>query len=337
MGAEMSDFSLIDTRGGVDESTHRIRLAVVKDTGRVVAIAGEADALVFWRSAAKPFQLWPLVAGGGVERFGLDQRHLAIACGSHSAESFHREAAADLLSRIGRSEADLACGGHSSLAPKVAAAMIREGITPTQLWSNCSGKHAAMLALAELHGWPTAGYTDAGHPVQEAIANSIALWSGVGRDRLTWGVDGCTAMAVATPLTALALAWARLGASDDAAISRIREAILAHPELVAGTGRFDTELMQSWSPRILVKVGAEGVYAAAIPELKLGFALKVEDGDMRVAAEALVNALHLVLPRVAPESSWPWEPLQSWLAPEIRNTRGTVVGRTVARGEIRFL
>jgi len=332
----MTEFSLIDTRGDLDESAHRVRVAVVHDTGRVVALAGDPDTLVFWRSAAKPFQLWPLVAGGGVERFGLGGRHLALACGSHSAEPAHREIAADWLARIGVPESALSCGGHPSLSTRVAEAMIRDGVTTTPIWSNCSGKHAAMLGLAVLHGWPLEGYADPGHPVQTAIANSISLWSGVGLDRLAWGVDGCTAAAVATPLTALALAWARLGVTDDAAMVVIREAMLDHPELVAGTDRFDTVLMSSWQRRILAKVGAEGVYAAAIPELRLGVALKVEDGDMRVAAQALVSVLHALLGHVAPERDWPWPSLAHWYEPEIRNTRGDVVGQTISRGLLRF-
>ncbi|MEO8479744.1 MAG: asparaginase [Gemmatimonadota bacterium] len=332
----MTEFSLIDTRGELDESAHRIRVAVVHDTGRVVARAGDPETLVFWRSAAKPFQLWPLVAGGGIERFGLEPKHLALACGSHSAEPMHRAVATDWLERIGLPESALTCGGHPSLSPKVAEAMIREGVATTPIWSNCSGKHAAMLGLAMLHGWPIEGYASTGHPVQDAIANSISLWSGVGVDRLAWGVDGCTAAAVATPLTALALAWSRLGSTDDPAMVAIREAMIAHPVLVAGTDRFDTVLMSSWQGRILAKVGAEGVYAAAIPELRLGVALKVEDGDMRVAAQALVSVLHALLGHVAPEGEWPWQPLARWHEPEILNTRGDVVGQTITRGLLRF-
>lgn len=332
----MQTFSMIDTRGELDESAHRIRVAVVHDTGRVVARAGDPETLVFWRSAAKPFQVWPLVAGGGVQRFGLAARHLALASGSHSAEPMHRALAADWLERIGLAESALSCGGHRSLSSEVAESMIREAVTPTPVWSNCSGKHAAMLGLAVLHGWPVEGYAQPGHPVQDAVANSVSLWSGVGVDRLAWGVDGCTAAAVATPLTALALAWARLGVTDDAAMITVREAMLAHPELVAGADRFDTVLMAAWQGRIIAKVGAEGVYAAAIPELQLGIALKVEDGDMRVAAQALVSLLHAVLPHVAPESTWPWEALARWHEPTIRNTRGEVVGQTIARGSLRF-
>lgn len=332
----MNEFSLIDARGEIDESAHRVRVAVVHDTGRVVARAGDPETLVFWRSAAKPFQLWPLVAGGGIERFGLEPRHLALACGSHSAEPMHRAIATDWLTRIGVPESALSCGGHPSLSPKVAESMIREGVTTTPIWSNCSGKHAGMLGLAVLHGWPFDGYASPGHPVQNAIANSISLWSGVGLDRLAWGIDGCTAAAVATPLTALALAWSRLGVTEDAAMVSIREAMLKHPELVAGTDRFDTVLMSSWQRRILAKVGAEGVYAAAIPELRLGIALKVEDGDMRVAAQALVSVLHTLLGHVAPDAEWPWQPLERWHEPVILNTRGDVVGQTTTRGLLRF-
>src|SRR4029079_9422346 len=132
--------------------------AVVTSDGRLVGQTGDPQLITYWRSAAKPFQLMPLVADGGVERFGLDQAMLALACGSHNAESVHREVAARWLTAIGVSESDLACGGHPSRWPALADAMIHDDVTPSPIWSNCSGKHASLLALARLHGWGTSGY-----------------------------------------------------------------------------------------------------------------------------------------------------------------------------------
>ncbi len=332
----MSDLELVDLRGGRIESRHRIALAVMDVAGRWVAGNLQGGEPVFWRSSAKPFQLWPLVDRGGVERFGLGESMLAIACASHNAEPIHRELAAAWLKAIGLDESALSCGGHPSLSPAVAEQMIRDRVTPGPLWSNCSGKHAGLLALAVLEGWPTEGYQSLGHPVQDAVAASIARWTDLEPDDLVWGVDGCTAAAVATPLDRLALAWARLGADPDPSLIRLRGAMMHHPELVAGRDRLDTLLMESWPGRITVKVGAEGVYAAALPEQGLGVALKVEDGDMRAAAIALVGVLEQLLPSVAPDADWPLDGVARWHDPAIRNTRGAETGRTELRGTIRL-
>jgi L-asparaginase II len=332
----MADLLVVDSRGSLKESVHRVAIAVIDSSDRLVASAGLHDEPVFWRSTAKPFQLWPLVVRGGVTRWHLTERHLALGCASHNAERIHREVASEWLEQIGAGESDLACGGHPSLSTKVAESMIREGVTPTALWSNCSGKHAAMLALARLEGWPTSGYQQRDHPVQQAVAESIARWSDLPVDALQWGVDGCTAAAVATPLRSMALAWARLGNSDDPAMSTIRGAMLAHPELVAGSGRLDTILMTAWPGRVLVKVGAEGVFAAALPGLGLGLALKVADGDLRAAAIALVAALEQVVQHLAPTQPWPVEALAPWRSPSIRNTRGQVTGESMIHGKLEF-
>lgn len=323
-------------RGELSESHHRVRAAVVDDTDRLVAESGDSHALVYWRSTAKPFQLWPLVAAGGIQRFALEQRHLALACASHNAEAVHREVAAEWLALVGLREGDLACGGHPSLSSKVAEAMIRDGLTATPIWSNCSGKHAGLLALARLKGWPTAGYQQRGHPVQQAVEESIVRWSGAAPSDLAWGEDGCTAAAVASPLTALALAWARLGTSSDPSLREVREAMLAHPYLIAGQGRLDTVLMESWAGRVIAKVGAEGVFAASLPTLGLGVALKVDDGDSATAATALLAILEAVIARHGGGASWPLDRLGRWRSPEIRDTRGGVTGRVEVRGALRF-
>lgn len=323
-------------RGELSESRHPVRVAVVDHAGQLLVSSGAQAEPVFWRSTAKPFQLWPLVSAGGVERFHLEPRHLALACASHNAEPMHREVAAEWLAAIGLDEGDLACGGHPSLSTRVAEAMIRDGVTATPLWSNCSGKHAALLALAQLRQWPVAGYQQRGHPVQAEVERSISVWSGTAATDLHWAVDGCTAAAVASPLGALALAWARLGTTTDPAMTRIREAMLAHPYLLAGTGRLDTVLMEAWAGRVLAKVGAEGVFAAALPTLGLGVAIKVEDGDNGAAAIALVAVLDAVVRRQDPAGTWPGDALARWREPLIRDTRGNPTGQVRVLGSLQF-
>ncbi len=332
----MTRFDIVATRGKIVESVHRISAVVTDADGQLVAASGSAELVTYIRSAAKPFQLWPLVRDGGVERFGLDPEMLALACGSHNAEPAHRLVGARWLEKVGLSEADLSCGGHASLSAAVAREMIRTEVVPTPLWSNCSGKHAALLALARLHGWPLEGYTKLGHPVQDAVADSVAHWSGVPASALQWGEDGCTAAAVALPLTGIATAWARLGQSDDPAMATIRSAMLAHPAMIAGSDRLDTVLMEAWPGRVLAKVGADGVYGAALPTLGLGIGLKVEDGHFPSAGHALMAILDAVTARVDPSGDWPMDRLVSWRTPPIVNTRGIPVGGVAVRGGVTF-
>lgn len=332
----MTRFDLVATRGELDESVHHLSVAVADLDGRLVAHAGNPGLLTYFRSAAKPFQLYPLVHDGGVERFGLDAEMLALGCGSHNGEPIHRAVATRWLERVGITEEHFSCGGHLSLSPAYAREMTRTDALPTPLWSNCSGKHAGLLALAQLHGWPLAGYHRLGHPVQSAVATSVSRWSAVPEGMLQWGVDGCTAAAVALPLTGMATAWARLGAAHDGALTTIRGAMMGHPLMVAGADRLDTVLMQRWPGRVLAKVGAEGVYGAALPELGLGIGLKVEDGDFKCAAHAVMAVIEQVVARFGQSVGWPMEGLDAWRTPPIRNTRGEVVGAIAVRGTLTF-
>jgi L-asparaginase II len=332
----MSDFAVVAVRGPLVESLHRVSAAVTRPDGTLVAWAGDPDQVTFWRSAAKPFQLLPLIEDGGVAQFGLDRAMIALACGSHNAEPIHREVGARWLAALGLTEADLACGGHPSLWPALADQMIHDDIVPTPLWSNCSGKHSGLLAQARLHHWPTSGYEEIGHPVQQRVAATIAAWSGLAPEALAWGVDGCTAAAVALSLRGMAVAYARLGVSDQPAMQTVREAMLGEPYLLAGADRLDTLLMQAWPGRVIAKIGAEGVYSATLPELGLGIALKVEDGDMKAAALALVALLDAVTARFGGDRSWPGEALEPWREPAIRNTRREPTGHYGTLGGLRF-
>jgi len=334
----MAPLTLESTRSGFVESVHRVSVAVTDGEGRLVASSGEPGLVTFWRSAAKPLQALPLVADGAAERFGFGARELALSCASHSSEPVHREVAEGMLRACGCEESHLACGPHPPLSAKVAEEALRGGVALTAKWSNCSGKHSAMLALARHHGWPTQGYERLGHPVQERLLEEVCRWAGVARGELRLGVDGCTAVCFGLPLSAMATAYARLGTSPEPAVARLREAMWAHPELVAGTGRLCTELMAVCQGTVLAKVGAEGVYSAAIPSLGLGITLKVESGDMRCSPPALLAVLRQVLARqgTGARVALPAEALAHHAEPVLRNTRGEATGSLRATGELRF-
>ena len=332
----MSGFRVEATRGDLVESVHYIHAAVTDARGRLVASAGDPDFMTFWRSAAKPIQALPILSDGAARAFALDDEELALACASHSAEPSHLEVADRFLEKLGLGEDALACGPHAPLDPKRAAEVARSGAVLTPRWSNCSGKHAGMLAMALHHGWPLGGYARAGHPVQERIVAEIEEWTGVARDDMRFGVDGCTAMCVALPLRAMALGYARFAHSEDDDARRLRRAMTGHPRLLAGTGRFCTELGLAWPGGVIAKVGAEGVYSAALLESGHGIALKVEDGN----AHAAPVALHAVIKQVARAlNGRDADPLAALAHREvipIRNTRGEVTGVLRPAGPLQF-
>ena len=325
-------FCVEATRGDHRESLHGVEVAVVDAEGRLVASSGDPDLVTFWRSAAKPFQAMPLVADGGADRFHLGADALALACGSHSSEPMHVALALRMLEAIGCRESDLACGPHTPLSPAVHEAALRAGTTLTSAWSNCSGKHAGMLALARHHGWETAGYERAGHPAQARILDEVCRWTGLGSSGIVQAVDGCTTVCFGLPLRSMALAYARFGASREPAAVRIRDAMQAHPELVGGTGRLCSDLIRESRGAIIAKVGAEGVYCAAVPARGLGIALKVADGEMRSAQVALLGVL-AELDRA--EFGPTIVALARYAEPVLRNTRREPTGVLRAAGALR--
>jgi L-asparaginase II len=326
------------TRSGLTESTHLVHVAVADANGSLFASSGNPTRVSYWRSSAKPFQALPLVQDGAADHFGFGNEELALCCASHSSEPEHLAAVERMLARIGCSESDLACGPHPPINAEVAAKVVREGIQLSPRWSNCSGKHTGMLALARHHGWPTADYQRPEHPVQRRIISEVSRHSGLREQELHLGVDGCTAVCFALPLAAMARAYASFSTSTAAAEERLREAMWSFPHRVAGRGRLCTELMEVCRGEVLAKVGAEGVYGAALPRLGLGIALKVEDGDPASSPASLLSVLKQVLARRDPSrlEQLAQARLASFAEVPITNTRGVNVGVRRAVGELTF-
>jgi len=312
------------TRGGLVESMHAVSVAVVDADGRLVALAGDPDRVAFYRSAAKPLQALPLVEDGVADALELTGEELALCCASHSGEPRHLEVARSILRKAGLGPAALACGPHLPFREEAAARLLAEGGRPEALHNNCSGKHAGMLALAAAHGWPTEGYHEAEHPVQRRMLAEVARWTGLEEAHIGTGVDGCGVTCFAVPLRAMAYSFARFAraARDGESAHRVVSAMTGSPNMVGGTGRLCTAVMQSTGDRLFVKTGAEGVYCAGIPERGIGVALKVGDGAKRAAEVALLHVLEQ-LDALGDDDR---RALREYRDPEVRNTRGDVVG-----------
>jgi L-asparaginase II len=324
-------------RGSIVESRHTVHVAVVDGDGRLVAHAGDSDLRTFWRSAAKPFQALPLLLDGAVERFGLTREQLALACASHSSEPQQVALVRDFLRKIDCTEGDLMCGPHRPLSESVARDYETRGVRLTAAYSNCSGKHAGMLALAKHNGWPTEFYARLEHPVQQRCLAEVSKWTDVPVDRIGVAVDGCGVACFALPLRNMALAYAKLGSREKgdgragqrvplpSPFSRIVEAMLMHPELIAGAGRPCTDMMRAHPGRVVTKVGAEGVYSALLVREGLGVALKVEDGHGPASALAMAAVLAELGLKPQPDSL---------LVRPMANSRGETVGEMRVNGSL---
>lgn len=325
-------------RGDTVESVHRGDLIVLDGRGEIHTAFGEPEEITFYRSAAKPLQALPFILSGAAERYGFTEREIALACASHSGEKFHTELAARMLDRAHLGEADLGCGTHLPFDEETATEMIRYRETPNQLHNNCSGKHAAMLAFAKHIGADPESYLEIDSPVQQAILLTISEFAGVPQDEIRIAVDGCSAPNFAVPLTAMARSFARLIAPPaelaDEVRSACRRIVLAmanHPELVGGTERLDTLIMQAAGGRAICKVGAEGVWLAGIlPDEEswphgLSIALKIRDGDDKRARPAVAVELMRRLGVIAEDALVGYSPLP------VKTRRNLKVGEVVSR------
>jgi len=323
-------------RGHLVESRHRGSVSVVAADGGVVFSLGDMETPVYPRSAIKGLQALPLVETGIAERLGLTDEEIALACASHSGEPAHAAVAAAMLAKAGRDVSCLECGIHWPMGEGANRALAASGANPSALHNNCSGKHAGFICLACGTGSDPAGYVRADHAVQQRVRSTLEDLTGACHDEEHSGIDGCSIPTYAIPLPAMAFGFARFGTGiglppDTAkAAARIRRAVAAHPFMVAGTDRFDTKVMEILGERAFIKVGAEGVYCAALPELGFGIALKVDDGGTR-AAEGIMGALllrYLTLDDTARAA------VEALARPVLKNWNGIEVGALRATGEL---
>jgi L-asparaginase II len=315
-------------RGDIVESEHRGAVVVADAAGRIVLEIGDTDRPVFPRSAVKSIQALPLVESGAADAFGFGDRELALACASHGGEPAHAEMSASMLARAGLDGSALECGWHWPSHHASTLALARLGGTPNALHNNCSGKHSGFVCTCRHLGVDHRGYVTAGHLSQELVREAMQSVTGAAHDEENSAIDGCSIPTYAVPLRSLALGFARMatGAGMSAlrakAACRLLAACMAEPFYVAGTDRADTRLMKTAPGRIFVKIGAEGVFCAALPELGLGIALKAGDGGER-AAEVMVAA---VLARLLTGDAGLSATLAAMARPSILSRKGVAVG-----------
>lgn len=292
-------------RGDMVESAHAGAFAVLDADGGTVLSVGDIDRPVYARSAVKMLQALPMVESGAPERLGLTDTELALCCASHNGEPEHVRTAASMLAKAGVDRSVLECGAHWPYHDETVRQMAAAGQTPTALHNNCSGKHSGFVCLAcvmagdaDLRGF-LRGYVKPEHPVMREVTAALESTTGttLANGAAPRGTDGCSIPTYGIALRALALAFARWGTGvglregQAQAAARLRKAVAAAPFMVGGTARFDTEVMERLRERVYCKVGAEGVYCAALPQRGLGVAIKMDDGNTARACEVVMASL----------------------------------------------
>ena len=328
-------------RGETVESVHRGHLIAVDGDAKVHLEIGDPETVTYFRSASKPFQAMPFITSGAADEFGYTPEEIALACASHSGEPMHVRVVASMLEKAGLSETDLMCGLHLPFNEEESERLLRANETVTQLYNNCSGKHAAMLAFANHINADTDRYLQCKHPIQQAILKTISIFCEVPEGEVAIGIDGCCAPNFAVPLSAMARGCLNLVAhkadfADEdvrSAAKHIVDAMLEHPELIGGTERLDTILMKAAPGKFISKVGADGVWLCGVLPCDkypkgLAIALKIEDGDDKRARPVVAVE---VLKRLG---VLPDDGLSELSHMPINNRRGDLVGRVEAYLEL---
>ena len=315
-------------RGEHVESHHTGSFSVSDTNGHIVLSGGDPHLPVFPRSAIKALQALPLLTEGAADRFGLPDTALALAVASHAGLPVHTATAQAMLAAAGRDLTCLECGTHWPSSASAARVLAAAGQSPSALHNNCSGKHAGFVCTAIAAGHDPRGYVGPDHPTMARVTQAVAAVTGATLTDKNRATDGCSIPTYRMPLSAISTGFARFGtgiglpAGFAAAAARLRHAAAAHPDMLAGPGRFDTEVTAALGQAAFVKTGAEGVHAGAIPSLGLGFAIKTDDGANRAADAFAAALLRRFLPGHAVFDDWADRPLTNW--------NGIVVGRVRA-------
>jgi L-asparaginase len=275
-------------REGIVESVHETHAVVCDERGRVLSVAGSAETACFIRSSLKPFQALVVTTSGVMERYGLSDRDLAIICSSHKGTM---EQVRQVFNILWHADVDLTM---------LQCPIPDGGNSPLQY--NCSGKHAGMLAVCQLHHWPLQTYMQPQHPLQQMILAKVADMLKMPAAEFIGAHDDCGVPTYLMQIGQMATLFAQLASGDNLSMERVVRAMIHHPNLVAGPGEFDTDLMEMTAGELVSKTGAEGVLCIGRVGEGMGLAIKVMDGAKRAkhaAAIEILKQLGWITPAIA--------------------------------------
>ncbi|MEF2969270.1 asparaginase [Paenibacillus sp. M1] len=323
----MDSLLVEEYRGGMLECVHRGHICVVDEKGRVVKFAGQPDYRVFTRSAAKPIQAIPGIRAGMAEKYGFSDAEIAIMAASHRAEDVHVGTLENMIGKTGLAEDDLVCAPSLPLDEDAMEHLLSQGGERRRLYHNCSGKHLGVLAYSKMSGYPLDSYSDPSHPVQREILDTLGYLADYPVEDIERAIDGCGFPVFNLPLSALATAYMKLACPDridDPATAKAATAITGamnrYPQLVSGSGRLDTLLLEDGN--LVAKGGFKGVYAFGMRKERLGIAFKVLDGSEEEWGMITLE----ILTQLGYDNEDTLNRLRSAFDPAIRNDEGWEVG-----------
>ena len=264
-------------REGIIESVHQVEATVCDHRGRVLLIAGNCETSAFIRSALKPFQALAVITTGTLARYDLNDKDLAIICGSHQGTIEQARQVFNIL-------------WHADIEPTALQCPIPKGKN-SSLEHNCSGKHAGMLAVCQHRNWPLNTYTHRSNPIQKLILQKMAELLGMPGEEFVSARDDCGVPTYSMQLRQMAHLYGQLASGKSLDLDRIVRAMTYHPSMVSGHGAFDTELMLLTEGEIVSKSGAEGIQCVARIGEAMGLAIKVADGAKRAKYAIAIHIL----------------------------------------------
>jgi len=283
--SNLSEILINVSRGPLAECYHRGDAVVVNKSGKVLSYIGDPYKITFIRSAGKPLQTLNVVLSGAAKRFSFSDAELSIMCASHYGEQFHRDTVAGIMEKIGLSIDSLLCGTTLSIKQSYALELVSQHFKLNPTNSDCSGKHAGMLATCVHEGLSVHDYTNENHILQKNILETVSTICEIDEKNVYLGTDGCSVPVYGMPLYNMALGFAKLANPQDLdegykyACEQIYKAMNNHPEMLAGTDGFCSELLKHTHGKLVGKLGAEGVYCIGVKDRDIGLAIKIEDGN----------------------------------------------------------
>ncbi|WP_413581987.1 asparaginase [Bdellovibrio sp. HCB288] len=315
-------------RGPAVESVHNVMVAVVNELGQLLHGWGNPSFGTFPRSSIKMLQALPLVESGAADKFGLDDKMIALACASHRGEKEHLTVLSQWAEKVGITESQLMCGPHLPYNESAAHELIRRNQKPTPFCNNCAGKHAGLITTCLHLGEDPHGYETYEHVAQKRLRNVFTETMKVDHSKVPHGVDGCGIPTYSVPLQAIAAGMSvfvnsKAPAHRVRACQRITKAVVGNPFYIAGSDDFATAVIEKTHGRAIIKGGAEGVFAGFLPDKKMAFAVKAADGAGRAAQLATAQIL-LQLGGMTVEEA---KSLSKFTMPVINNWKGEPVGK----------
>ncbi len=329
----MSDIVAKVYRGEREEAVHYGTIVVVDKDGNLTHCVGDPNFFVFTRSSAKPFQIIPLVESGAADKYGFSPRQLAVICGSHAGTDEHREVVQANLEAAGNSVENLKCGSHLPIYMTLSGEYPKHNEHLDSVRNNCSGKHSGFLALAKYLGTDVAEYLNPKSKPQQLVLDTVADVYGCSKEKIVLATDGCSAPNFGMPLVHTAIAYMKLatgqseGKTKPETLKRVRDAMVAYPEMVSGEGRFDLALSRTFPGNIVCKVGAEAIEGIGFADPPIGIGVKIHDGNQRALYPVCIEILRQLGILTDIEKA---EHLKSFHEAEIRNHMKILTGRVKA-------